>query len=70
MASLPESLINPYVGDPNLAIPSPGVDSVWTIPGITNGAGTDTYLVSSILSGLTQKPSGSVPTGSVFIQCT
>jgi hypothetical protein len=65
MASLPESLINPYVGDPNLAIPSPGVDSVWTIPGITNGAGTDTYLVSSILSGLTQKPSGSVPTGSV-----
>ncbi len=55
---LPEVPSNPSEGNPALGIPRAGVDSVWKIPGVMNGGGTDTYLAISEQFGIVSKTSG------------
>lgn len=55
---IPEQVPNPYAGNPALGIPRSGVDGLWTIPGLINGGGTDTYLVIAQEFGSITKPQG------------
>jgi hypothetical protein len=42
---------NDYQGDPARNLPTGGRPSVWKIPGVTNGGGTDTYLLRFDVKG-------------------
>lgn len=58
LKGMPDQPPNAHQGNAKLGIPPPGVDSLWTLPGITNGGGTTNYLVVSNLFGVALKPSG------------
>jgi len=55
---LPDSPSTPFDGDGSVGIPRSGVDGVWTLPGIVNGGGSDSYLVTAIQSGGFSKAMG------------
>ena len=55
---MPETTPNPFDGNSSIGIPRSGVDGVWTLPGIVNGGGTDSYLVTAIQSGSLSKAVG------------
>lgn len=59
-SEMPEKLSNPFLGEPKLGIPRPGLDGIWRLPGIINGGGTDQYLVNSVLQGYANKTPGEV----------
>ena len=42
---------NDYVGDSNRNLPNGTEPSVWTIPGVTNGGGSDSYLIRFQVDG-------------------
>ncbi|MTA79838.1 MAG: hypothetical protein F2954_00710 [Actinobacteria bacterium] len=48
---MPEKPSNQFLGNPELGIPQSGVDGLWSLPEVINGAGTDTYLVDAQKSG-------------------
>lgn len=58
VSGMPNAVQNPFTGDSKLGIPTPGVDSLWNIPGVINGGGSEIYAVSSLMSGLTSKTAG------------
>lgn len=58
LKDMPDQPSNPHQGNLKLGIPPPGADSLWTLPGVTNGGGTTNYLVVSNLYGVAQKTSG------------
>jgi hypothetical protein len=57
LKGMPEKVQDPFEGSSLFGIPRPGTDSVWNIPGIANGGGTDTYAVSAVLGGSSGKSS-------------
>ena len=55
-----------YPGDPSRNLPVGAHPSVWTIPGITNGGGADTYLLRFKLKG-TASPNSKFNTNSIEV---
>ena len=51
LRGIPETLSNPWGGNQELGIPRSGADGLWSLPGVLNGSGSDTYLVIATQSG-------------------
>ena len=55
---MPDQPSNLYQGNASLGILPPGVDSLWSLPGVANGGGTTNYLVVANVFGMVNKKSG------------